>query len=152
MEQVSKSKWNTKSSIEDPEREQKILADVAVKARELGLSPQWVQHFFRLQMEASKQVQYQLFAEWHETSQAQFPEVLDLKTAIRPRLDSLDDKILAAMKANWSTLSLRGANQQLQGCEVPTKFPKAMAFALTPLTDRSSETTGIAPASTRAKP
>jgi Chorismate mutase type II len=50
----SKVKWNTGSAIEDPEREQKILQDVGAKAKQANLPPQWVQHFFRLQIEAAK--------------------------------------------------------------------------------------------------
>jgi hypothetical protein len=53
-------KWNTGSAIEDPEREQKILQDVGAKAKQANLPPQWVQHFFRLQIEAAKLVQYQI--------------------------------------------------------------------------------------------
>jgi len=47
-------KWNTESAIEDPEREQKILQDVGAKAKQANLPPQWVQHVFRLQIEAAK--------------------------------------------------------------------------------------------------
>jgi len=68
MEEVSKAKWNTGSAIEDPEREQKLLQDVEAKARQADLPPQWVQHFFRLQIEAAKLVQYQLFSQWRKSN------------------------------------------------------------------------------------
>jgi chorismate mutase-like protein len=152
IEEVSKSKWNRGSLVEDPEREQKILQDVASKAKELGLSPQYAQHFFRLQMEASKHVEYGLFAQWREENRGRFNKTFDLNSEIRPHLDSLDDAVIIALKTNWSTVASKQASQQVEACRVPSKFPAALGLALTPLTDRSAEISDHAPRSTPISP
>ena len=61
MQEVAKYKWNNNAPIEDPDREQKLLDSVGKQAQAAGLQLQWAQHFFRLQIEAAKLAQYQLF-------------------------------------------------------------------------------------------
>lgn len=140
IEQVSRSKWNSRSPIEDLAREQVILDEVNLKAAKLGLSPMWAQHFFRLQIEASKQIEYQLFAEWQQKQQGQFPDTLDLKSQIRPQLDEMTDSLLSALRANWNLLSSRDAAQRVKACRVNSVYPQTLKVALSPLLDRSAET------------
>ena len=143
IEQVSRSKWNSRSPIEDPAREQVILEDVNLKAAKLGLPPIWAQHFFRLQIEASKQIEYQLFAEWQQKRQGRFPDALDLKSQIRPRLDEMTESLLLALRANWNLLSSRDGAQKVKACRVSSAYPQTLKVALSPLIDRSAETAEV---------
>src|ERR1700743_81804 len=86
MTDVARSKWNNGSAIEDPVREQQLLADVAGKAQALGISAEWVQHFFRFQIEAAKEVQYCFFAQWTGAGQKQFPADQVVRSGLRQGL------------------------------------------------------------------
>jgi chorismate mutase-like protein len=140
MEEVSRAKWNNGSAIEDPEREQKVLQDVESKAKQVGLPSQWVQHFFRLQIEAAKLVQYQLFSQWRSSDQTSFSKTMDLNSQIRPQLDQITAAILAALKSNWPAVkaepirSFKHAPPHKSG-----RFPQAEHLALTPLFDGSAQ-------------
>ena len=140
MEEVSKAKWNNGSSIEDPEREQKVLQDVQAEARQIDLPSQWVQHFFRLQIEAAKLVQYQLFSQWRSSDQTRFSKTMDLNSQIRPQLDQITAAILAALKSNWPAVKA----EPIRSFEHPPlhksgRFPEAEHLALTPLFDGSAQ-------------
>jgi chorismate mutase-like protein len=140
MEEVSKAKWNTGSAIEDPEREQKVLQDVEAKAKQADLPPQWVQHFFRLQIEAAKLVQYQLFSQWRKSNQNNFSKTMDLNSQIRPQLDQITVAILAALKSNWPTVKakpIRSIEPAVFGKS--RRFPQAERLAFTPLFDGSAQ-------------
>lgn len=128
MTDVARSKWNNGSAIEDPVREQQLLADVGVKAQALGISAEWAQHFFRLQIEAAKEVQYCLFAQWTAAGQKPFPAVQDLRTVIRPRLDRLTVQILQELSRQWP---------DLLSVASPEKNDMATRLALLPLSDGS---------------
>ena len=111
MTDVAKTKWNSGSEIEDPIREQQLLNDVGVKAQPLGVPTEWAQHFFRFQIEAAKQVQYCLFAQWATQHQGSFSEVQDLRTGIRPKLDRLTAELLQELAKQWPELSKSGPSQ-----------------------------------------
>lgn len=128
MTDVARSKWNNGSAIEDPVREQQLLADVGGKAQALGISAEWAQHFFRLQIEAAKEVQYCLFAQWTAAGQKPFPAVQDLRTVIRPRLDRLTVQILQELSRQWP---------DLLSVASPEKNDMATRLALLPLSDGS---------------
>src|SRR5262245_2301716 len=51
---VARTKWNTKSPIDDPARDKQIVDGVASAAAEYGLDPQVASSFFSAQIEASK--------------------------------------------------------------------------------------------------
>jgi chorismate mutase len=140
MEEVSKAKWNTRSAIEDPEREQKVLQDVEAKAKQADLPSEWVQHFFRLQIEAAKLVQYQLFSQWRNSNQKNFSQTMDLNSQIRPQLDQITVAILAALKANWPTVKANPIRAlETASSHKSRRFPQAEHLALTPLFDGSAQ-------------
>jgi chorismate mutase-like protein len=132
MTGVAKAKWNNGSAIEDPVREQQLLSDVGVKAQALGISPEWAQHFFRLQIEAAKEVQYCLFAQWAAAGQKPFPQVQDLRTAIRPELDRLTVQLLQELAKQWPELE-----RPLRSAQATNTM--ATRRALLPLSDGSVE-------------
>jgi chorismate mutase len=134
MTEVAKAKWNSGSAIEDPTREQQLLADVAAKAPAIGISADWAQHFFRLQIEAAKQVQYCLFAEWTADRQEPFPQIQDLRTEIRPKLDLLTTELLQELARQWPELSQHGSPEQKDSQAADST---ARRLAWLPLTDGS---------------
>jgi len=140
MTVVAKYKWNTHAEIEDPVREQKILDGLKSQAEAAGLPSQWVQHFFREQIEAAKLVQYQMFAQWHREHRGAFPDTPDLATEIRPKLDALTPELLTAVKAHWSELASGPVAVKSVGeMSVAQQSPQAVTVALLPLMDGSAE-------------
>jgi chorismate mutase len=137
MTDVARAKWNNGSAIEDPVREQQLLTDVGVKAQPLGLSAEWAQHFFRLQIEAAKEVQYCLFAQWTAAGQKPFPEVQDLRTAIRPQLDRLTVQLLQELARQWPELVRPGSPEQNAVLSAQSTDGIATRLALLPLSDGS---------------
>ena len=137
MTDVARSKWNNGSAIEDPVREQQLLADVGAKAQALGISVEWVQHFFRFQIEAAKEVQYCFFAQWTAAGQKPFPAVQDLRSVIRPRLDQLTVQILQELATEWPELLKRGSPEQNALLSARSTNEIAKRLALLPLSDGS---------------
>jgi chorismate mutase len=137
MTEVAKAKWNSGSAIEDPTREQQLLADVAAKAQAAGISADWAQHFFRFQIEAAKQVQYCLFAQWTTERQGSFPQVADLRTEIRPKLDLLTGELLQELAKQWPELSKRAFLEQKDSQSQRSADWTAQRLAWLPLTDGS---------------
>ncbi|CAB3775748.1 chorismate mutase [Pararobbsia alpina] len=92
---VAQFKWQTGKSITDTSREQRLLADVANKAKTQGVDPSFARTFFGDQIEASKIVQNALFEQWRKTGGPKEPGT-DL-AAIRPKLDQLDAALIQAL-------------------------------------------------------
>jgi len=111
--QVARTKWNTKSPIEDPFREKQIIDGVATTATEYGLDPQVARTFFIAQLEASKVVQRALHAEWTAKRQPPFATVADLGRDIRPVLDRLTPAMMRALPEALPVLQRRGGRQLL---------------------------------------
>ena len=137
MTDVAKTKWNSGSEIEDPIREQQLLSDVGVKAQTVGVPKEWAQHFFRFQIEAAKQVQYCLFAQWTFQHQGSFSEVQDLRTGIRPKLDQLTAEILQELAKQWPELSKSGPSQANKFMQEQSPSEIAVCLAILPLVDGS---------------
>ncbi|HEX4489505.1 MAG TPA: gamma subclass chorismate mutase AroQ [Terriglobales bacterium] len=137
MTDVARSKWNNGSAIEDPVREQQLLADVGAKAQALGISAEWVQHFFRFQIEAAKEIQYCLFAQWTAAGQKPFTAVQDLRSVIRPRLDQLTVQILQEVATEWPELLKQGSPEQNALLSAQSTNEIAKRLALLPLSDGS---------------
>jgi chorismate mutase len=142
MTDVARAKWNGGSAIEDPTREQQLLADVAVKAQTAGISAAWAQHFFRIQIEAAKEVQYCLFAQWTAERQGPFPQVQDLKTGIRPKLDLLTAELLQELARQWPQLSKRGSPEENESLYQQSGNWTASRVAWLPLIDGSLQSYG----------
>jgi chorismate mutase-like protein len=142
MTDVARAKWNTGSAIEDPVREQQLLADIAVKSQSIGISSEWAKHFFRFQIEAAKEVQYCLFAQWTAQRRGSFADVPDLRSAIRPKLDRLTGELLKDLAREWPGLRRRlPAQKHSPLCELPTN-ETAICLALLPLSDGSIDSSG----------
>lgn len=88
MPLVAAAKAKAGLAIEDPLREKVVLDATAASARKIGLPEAQSQSFFALQIELSKAVQRRRSNE---------PATLDLRQQIRPALNDLDERILAAL-------------------------------------------------------
>ncbi|SAL25850.1 chorismate mutase [Caballeronia terrestris] len=95
-EPVARWKWAHHEPITDEPREAALLASVEKKAEAAGVDPAFARRFFRDQIEASKEVQNALFANWRA---ARPPEGSppDLTADTRPKLDRLTQSLIAAL-------------------------------------------------------
>lgn len=93
---VARSKWSSGGAINDPVREQLILAEVQKQALAIGLKPQFAAAFFQSQFDAGKLIQRQLHQEWqHQAPSSPAP---DLAKDVRPILDTLSPQLLTTLK------------------------------------------------------
>jgi chorismate mutase len=92
--QVALSKWDSGAPVEDAEREAQVIASASKAGETMGLDRKDVSDFFRAQIEANKQVQDSLLAEWHRAGKAPEHKPVNLKGTIRPELDSLETQLL----------------------------------------------------------
>ncbi|GAB3406701.1 chorismate mutase family protein [Flindersiella endophytica] len=95
---VAAAKFGTDSPIEDPAREQQILADVRARAIALGIDPDVAVQVFRDHIEASKDVQRALFAYWTahpESAPTQRPDLGE----IRVKLDAITTQLLGDLRS-----------------------------------------------------
>jgi chorismate mutase len=96
MTDVARAKWNGKRPIDDPQREQALLDDLAVRAFAAGVDPEPVRAFFRDHIEAAKILQRQRFDEWRAGGQKEFAAAPDLAADLRPRIDATTNQLLDA--------------------------------------------------------
>ncbi|MFN7981598.1 MAG: gamma subclass chorismate mutase AroQ [Vicinamibacterales bacterium] len=111
---VAQTKWNTKAPIEDLTRENQIVATVGANATSAGVQREVAEQFFRAQIEASKVVQRELFAQYETAHQPPFASVADLNTTVRPILDRLTPEMLTALGSALPALQQRGGRSHLQ--------------------------------------
>ena len=95
---VAASKWGTDAPIEDPLREQAVLASAAAKSAQLGIDPAVTVQVFTDQIDANKAVQYTLYAQWSDHP-GKAPAVRPDLAQVRPILDQITDELLAQLKA-----------------------------------------------------
>ena len=97
MQDVARAKWNARAPSTDLQREKAMLSALAEKGRSLGLSADLTISFFSAQVDASKILQDDNFRRWEAERQRPFADVADLKRELRPRIDALNAKLLAAL-------------------------------------------------------
>ena len=140
MPDVASHKWNTKGAIDDLPREQKVIDTLSAQAQLLGIPTKWAEHFFRAQIDGAKQVQRAHFARWTQSGAGTFPNVPDLVTVIRPRLDALTPQLLRELAAAWPALSDPAQRERI-GIAMTTlnnATPEAAATVIVPLIDGSA--------------
>ena len=97
-DKVAAAKYGTDLPIDDPARERQILDDVAARAAGLGLDPDSATAVFRDQIEANKLVQRGLYARWDAHPDERPTERPDLAKEVRPALDLITTRLLAALQ------------------------------------------------------
>ena len=92
--EVARSKWNSGAAIADPQREQQLLRTLRASGAAVGVPEARVERFFRAQIEAAKQLQEDLFAQWRQEQRARFDTVKDLASELRPAIDAINTDML----------------------------------------------------------
>ncbi|MEN9658389.1 MAG: hypothetical protein RL571_1854 [Pseudomonadota bacterium] len=132
---VAQSKWNSGAAINDPAREQSILADVQKRAIAIELDPRFATAFFQTQFDAGKLIQSQLHQQWRLQKQAPFLPTPDLAKDVRPVLDGLTPQLLMKIKMVQTDLCKSETKRLLNTATGPlTQFnPEVSAMALSTL-------------------
>ena len=95
MRDVAAFKWLNDQPVEDLAREQVVVANALVAARNHQLKPEGAEAFFREQIEAAKDIQRYWFARWQAGSAP--TTAPDLGDEVRPQLLTLGEQITAAL-------------------------------------------------------
>ncbi|AME26990.2 hypothetical protein AXG89_28875 (plasmid) [Burkholderia sp. PAMC 26561] len=101
---VALTKWDTRKSVEDLEREKQVISTAALESSAVGVPEGFARDFFSDQIEANKLVQYGLMAQWHRDGKAPTSPRASLKDQIRPKLDKLQTAFIQQLA---STEALR---------------------------------------------
>jgi chorismate mutase len=96
-EPVARYKWARHEPITDEPRENALLKQVAQKAQAAQIDPDFARQFFRDQIDASKDVQNALFANWRAVKAAPESTPPDLASDTRPKLDRLTQSLMGAL-------------------------------------------------------
>lgn len=97
MHDVARWKWNHEKPIADPDRERRLLDDVADQGTRSGLPTEFATRAFQGQFEVAKRIQEADFAQWKGANEGEFEDVPDLATVTRPRIDALSSEILRTL-------------------------------------------------------
>jgi chorismate mutase len=100
--QVVLAKWDSHQAIEDPAREEVVIAAATNQAVAQGLPRDFAIRFFTDQIEANKVVQYGLLSNWRRAGKAPDDPRLNLADDIRPRLDRLQAEFIRQLVATQS--------------------------------------------------
>lgn len=98
MPDVARHKFNTGSAVDDLPREAQVLAQVTAQAESAGAPRALAERFFQAQIDAAKTIQRARIAAWQAEGRGPFAAVPDLATQIRPKLDALTPKLIAALR------------------------------------------------------
>ncbi|SAL17283.1 chorismate mutase [Caballeronia peredens] len=96
-EPVARWKWAHHEPITDAPREEALLKHVGDKASAAQVDPEFARQFFRDQIEASKDAQNALFANWRALKAAPEGSPPDLAKDTRPKLDRLTQSLVSAL-------------------------------------------------------
>ncbi|WP_254441964.1 gamma subclass chorismate mutase AroQ [Duganella vulcania] len=133
---VARAKWNARAVIEDLPREALVIHAAVEQGAALGLPGDWIDAVFRAQIEASKTVQRELFAQWRAQQVDRFDDAPDLARTVRPELDRLTAQILRSMRDNQTALrdpaGKADVARALGVLEARTLSPAAVEQALAP--------------------
>ena len=93
-QEVAFAKWDNGTAVEDPPREEHVIASAVTDGKTEGLDPALVSRFFRAQIEANKAVQSSLLSTWHRAGKAPDHQAKDLATTIQPQLDEIQKQLI----------------------------------------------------------
>jgi chorismate mutase-like protein len=142
MHEVARAKWNAKKPLADHDRETIMLCALAEKGRVLGMEPEFTKGFFAAQIEASRLLQTDDLRRWKDERHGPFADAPDLNSDLRPRIDTLNGKLLAALAKVRPTLRGREAlirrlaANSLQGTGITAEIRDK---AIRPLIDTTSK-------------
>lgn len=133
---VARAKWNVQAPVEDLQREAQVIQAAVKQGATLGLPDGWVESVFRAQIEASKIVQRELFANWTAQHAGKFDDAPDLARTVRPELDRITTQILRSLANNQAVLTNAARQAEVARAMLPlaaaTLSPSAAERALLP--------------------
>jgi chorismate mutase len=98
MDHVARAKQARSLPVNDPQREAELLRAMEIKGTASGLPTKAVRDFFTGQIEAAKQFQQEWIAAHPHTPSITAVPPPDLTTHIRPALDAIGKRMIAALK------------------------------------------------------
>jgi len=110
MKDVAATKWQSKTAIEDQDRESIVIETAAADALKYGLTPASSRFFFAMQIEAAKEIQRYWFDEWAGGREFEPPQA-DLNKEIRPKLLSMGTSIVEAIADSYPITDRSLANR-----------------------------------------
>lgn len=99
-QEVAFAKWENGTAVEDPPREEHVIASAVTEGKTEGLDSAVVSRFFRAQIEANKVVQSSLLSTWHKVGKAPDHQTKDLTTTVRPQLDEIQKQLIDELVTN----------------------------------------------------
>jgi chorismate mutase-like protein len=96
---VAWSKFNRGAAIVDAPREKAVLASIVSQAARAGIDSRPATTFFNAQILASRQLQEEVIDGWRRGLPRPDAPPANLVTDIRPRLDAIGEKMIAALAA-----------------------------------------------------
>jgi chorismate mutase len=122
------AKWGTTIPIDDPPREQEVLRNVEMSARQADIDPMYVHRVFRDQIDATEAVEYVRFAQW-KLDPATAPATRDDLSASRALIDQLNTVMVAQIAENIGILHSPACPAIL----LAARFAAAVEYQLSPL-------------------
>ncbi len=98
-DKVAVNKWDNNLPVEDLPREQIILQNMVRQAENRGLNPDWAHRFFRGQIEANKDIQFELLRLWQIQGRRPYGPPVDLVNEVRPEIDYINGKLIELAKS-----------------------------------------------------
>lgn len=145
-EPVARWKWANHQAITDTPREKALLADVEKRAGAANVDPAFARAFFQDQIDASKDVQNALFAQWRGGQPPSGPAP-DLASSTRPKLDRLTQSLMTALAR---VQPLRSADdcplrvaQSLANWKSLTRYDSTLSSAMNRALSHVCETGGV---------
>ncbi|ODM99825.1 Secreted chorismate mutase [Orchesella cincta] len=94
-DKVAVNKWDNDKPVEDVPREQIILENMVRQAQSANLDGAWAHQFFRDQIEANKDIQFELIRTWHLQGRRPPGPPVDLTNEVRPQIDIINTELIA---------------------------------------------------------
>lgn len=98
---VAVNKWDNNKPVEDTPRERVILENMVRQAENRGLDSRWAERFFREQIEANKDIQFDLIRTWQYWGRRPPGPPVDLND-IRVRIDAINNRLMDLAKSTES--------------------------------------------------
>ncbi|WKG05362.1 chorismate mutase [Mycolicibacterium sp. HK-90] len=111
---VAANKFRTGGNIEDPQREQQVIAATTAEAASRNIDPAYVGQVFRDQIDATVAVEHGLFAHWKLNPGTAPTDAPDL-AASRSTIDALNHTMVNEIADRWPTLHSPSCAADLAG-------------------------------------
>ncbi|MGD9619595.1 MAG: chorismate mutase [Mycolicibacterium sp.] len=125
VEPVVAFKYLNGGLIQDPARDQQVLAAAAAAAAERNIQPGYVTEVFRDQIDASLAIEYTRLAQW-KFDPASAPAAAPDLAASRVRIDELNRQIVNEIAHDWDVLHSPTCTAELDAAKMTVVQTRAM--------------------------